>query len=299
MAGAIKALASANEALRRDAIRAVVRWMAVVPSRPQSEVNRRRAQREDPRQGWVLILTSLGTYHTATIEYSKRPKGDFKHRTNVLVPAEPHDSLLGVGSSRARGFREEPAPRLEEINDALRPRRRRAWLPRVAPGSSRLKPRPRPRGRPNRRTMKRSSTPQRPLHEERLDRFASSCVRAFVRDRRVLFLDSFSGGRWGPLQVTRRQPDGGAILARVVSLVRSEAVLVASVEISSVGEVVVATLLPDWRQRVLRLTGERLEMEVLATDELKALTRALDAFATLRRSALLGQEGGTGAGGDR
>ena len=99
--------------------------------------------------------------------------------------------------------------------------------------------------------------------------------------------------------MTRRQPDGGAILVRVVSLVRSEAVLVASVEISSVGEVVVATLLPDWRQRVLRLTGERLEMEVLSTDELKALTRALDAFATLRRSALLGQEGGTGAGGDR
>ena len=97
IADAIGLLESSKSELRRDAVRAMIRWMAVIPSGLPKERTKKGVLARNRNQGLALFLTSLGTFHTARIEFDWFPKMDLEVRTNILVPAEPSECLLSVG----------------------------------------------------------------------------------------------------------------------------------------------------------------------------------------------------------
>ncbi len=84
---------------RRDLIRSVIRWAAVVPCDEPLPKGRMRAKRDangllpPVRTGYVLFLTAFGTYHTAVTE--RLHTGTAGQRTMGLRPARA-DEVLGT-----------------------------------------------------------------------------------------------------------------------------------------------------------------------------------------------------------
>ncbi|MGC4045059.1 MAG: recombinase family protein [Armatimonas sp.] len=81
---------------RRDILRSVIRWAAVIPSgnprEPVPGYSPNTRMRPASHAGWVVFLTAWGTYHTAMIERVFQ-KAITDHRQLVLRPAEPNEAL--------------------------------------------------------------------------------------------------------------------------------------------------------------------------------------------------------------
>jgi DNA invertase Pin-like site-specific DNA recombinase len=91
----MESLGSLPPAARRDAIRAILRWAAVIPSglprEPDPKYKNKRT-RPATDAGWLVFLTDWGTYHTAKIE--RRFTGETDHRQVALWPARA-DEVIG------------------------------------------------------------------------------------------------------------------------------------------------------------------------------------------------------------
>ncbi len=90
-------LQSADPATRADAVRALIRWIAIIPSgKPRVRSEGSREWTRNPDQGRLFFCLELGVYHTAAITFdASHPRGYHK-RINLLRPAEPHECLEGV-----------------------------------------------------------------------------------------------------------------------------------------------------------------------------------------------------------
>lgn len=92
----IEQLQSLDEGARREAIRALIRWAAVVPSNmPPTYYESLGEWARNVDQGRILFLTAFGVYHTAVIEFGQHPNG-YRKRINTLRAAAPYECLGGV-----------------------------------------------------------------------------------------------------------------------------------------------------------------------------------------------------------
>jgi DNA invertase Pin-like site-specific DNA recombinase len=89
-------ITSLPQAERRDVVRAVIRWAAVIPSNKPRECvpgySPKTRTRPASHAGWLVFLTAWGTYHTAVIEREFR-KEVTDHRQLILRPALPDETL--------------------------------------------------------------------------------------------------------------------------------------------------------------------------------------------------------------
>ena len=84
-ADAVENFASVNDGMRRDALRAVIRWVAVIPSDLPRTRNKAGKWETSDDAGRMVFLTAWGTLHTAVIERQRR-EGD-RYRRCWLRPA--------------------------------------------------------------------------------------------------------------------------------------------------------------------------------------------------------------------
>jgi DNA invertase Pin-like site-specific DNA recombinase len=98
LAKGLSDIAALPQSERRDVVRAVLRWAVVIPSgKPREAVpgySPNTRMRPASHAGWLVFLSSWGTYHTAIIEREFR-KEITDHRQLILRPARP-DEILGT-----------------------------------------------------------------------------------------------------------------------------------------------------------------------------------------------------------
>ncbi len=90
---ALQDIKTVSEAVRRDAIRAVVRWIAVLPSE-DFDVRDRRNVRPKDDLGDLVVLTAWGTYHT--VHLFRSTDGDRHSNATQLRPAKVSEMVGGV-----------------------------------------------------------------------------------------------------------------------------------------------------------------------------------------------------------
>ena len=87
-------IANASPAIRRDALRAVIRWIAVLPSKDRVARSGRNAQKPADNMGSLVVLTSFNTYLTIRIIRS-RELGSHANNTKLRL-ATLEESVGGV-----------------------------------------------------------------------------------------------------------------------------------------------------------------------------------------------------------
>lgn len=96
-ASSLASLADAPDAARRDAIRSVLRWVAVIPSGAEREpvpgYSPKTRKRPATFPGWFVFCTSWGTLHTARIR--RMDTGETDHRQLRLEEA-PVEDVFGT-----------------------------------------------------------------------------------------------------------------------------------------------------------------------------------------------------------
>ena len=95
-------LASQTPVARRDAIHAVVRWIAVLPSGAPREPVYGNRTRPATNPGKLVVLTAFGTYVTAVVELAHT--GETDHRQKTLRAALPHEAITLNEFSDAEAF---------------------------------------------------------------------------------------------------------------------------------------------------------------------------------------------------
>jgi hypothetical protein len=85
--------------MRKDALRAVIRWIAVIPSDVIRTRDRRSDDtwRSDEDAGRVVFLTAWGTLHTAFIERVTRQNYYRRSKVCQLRPATAQEAIGTVG----------------------------------------------------------------------------------------------------------------------------------------------------------------------------------------------------------
>lgn len=91
---ALQDITTVPESVRRDAIRAVVRWIAVFPSDELVAMKGRRNSRPKGNLGTLVLLTAWGTYHT--VQLFRDPHGDRNANATQLRPVTVSETVGGV-----------------------------------------------------------------------------------------------------------------------------------------------------------------------------------------------------------
>ena len=90
---ALQDITMVPEATRRDAIRAVIRWIAVLPNGDSQEAGKKRNARPKEDLGSLVVLTAWGTHHTVRLY---RGADDGSANATKLRPATVAESVGGV-----------------------------------------------------------------------------------------------------------------------------------------------------------------------------------------------------------
>ncbi len=92
----IKDIKTLAEATRRDAIRRMIRWIAVLPSTERVRTRWTESGLPSDHIGDLVILSCFGTYHSARL-YRAQTEGGSKHgNCTLLRPAAPDEVIGGV-----------------------------------------------------------------------------------------------------------------------------------------------------------------------------------------------------------
>ena len=92
----LRELSSLPEATRRDGIRSVIRWIAVLPSEEAVLTEKGRMTKPANNMGTFVFLTAWGTYHSARL-YRQAESGGYGEKNRLLIrPATLGEEVGGV-----------------------------------------------------------------------------------------------------------------------------------------------------------------------------------------------------------
>ena len=91
---ALQDITTVPDSVRRDALRAVIRWIAVLPSDGLVAMKGRRNSRPKGDLGTLVVLTAWGTYHT--VQLFRDPSGERSANATQMRPAAVSEAVGGV-----------------------------------------------------------------------------------------------------------------------------------------------------------------------------------------------------------
>lgn len=122
---AVDCVRSVDPIVKANAIRQLIRWIAVIPSgKPKVMWQDTGEPARNADQGRLLFCLVTGTYHTAVISFGEAHPKDYHKRINMIRSAEPDECLVGVGElpdplSFVEGLRRSRTRALEHFDLGL------------------------------------------------------------------------------------------------------------------------------------------------------------------------------------